>query len=318
MPPTLCYIRLTTRCNARCQMCSFWSSAVMSMEWNALSNLLRLLSSAGVCEVRFTGGEPLCYPFINEAIDLACFLGLHVSLVTNGSLFDDAILSRLARISHWRLFLSLDAAEPELHDHIRGIECFAQIERVVSSPIVKGKVILNVVLSQWNGNHVPDVVQWAADHGVRTINLIPMKDRRYSLPHGTLQEVLGHTLTRCAQLSVAHYVEERRTGIGGLDALRMLRMPTPTVCDVGRRTVFVETDGGLFPCNCAPYRRPETRAGNIFNESGYGWNQAVNYLRVAGAATCDAENCRDYCDYANRLFNQTAVLRAGGSGSRQE
>lgn len=122
--PGLCQIALTNACNARCRFCRFPSVRPEDRSFADPARLLpglRRLRAGGIQYLSFTGGEPLLYPALLEVADEARRLGFHTLLVTNGALLNPALIRDLKQAGLERLIISLDAAEPEVHDRHRGL-----------------------------------------------------------------------------------------------------------------------------------------------------------------------------------------------------
>ncbi|MBA9004953.1 viperin family antiviral radical SAM protein [Thermomonospora cellulosilytica] len=70
------------------------------------------LAEAGFRKLTFAGGEPLLCPWLPDLVALAHRLGMVTSVVTNGSLLDEAMLQRLRGVLDW-ITVSVDSARPE-------------------------------------------------------------------------------------------------------------------------------------------------------------------------------------------------------------
>ncbi len=127
--PGFCQLALTNVCNARCRFCSF---SQVPPEDRAMADPQRLLAGltrlreGGVRYLTLTGGEPLLYPALLETLAAARRLGLVTMLVTNGALLSPEMLRELRAAGLKRLFLSVDAADPEVHDGHRGLPGLAR------------------------------------------------------------------------------------------------------------------------------------------------------------------------------------------------
>jgi MoaA/NifB/PqqE/SkfB family radical SAM enzyme len=75
--------------------------------------------------VDFTGGEPLLYPDLPQALDLAKKLGYRTSVTTNCLLYPKRARELAGKVD--LLHFSLDAATREIHDGIRGVSCFDRV-----------------------------------------------------------------------------------------------------------------------------------------------------------------------------------------------
>lgn len=88
-------LHLTKECNYKCGYCfaDFKHNENLSLnEWKIIINNLK--ASGMVSEVNFAGGEPLLYPGFWELADYAKHGHLKVSVISNGSLFNDKFIIR--------------------------------------------------------------------------------------------------------------------------------------------------------------------------------------------------------------------------------
>jgi MoaA/NifB/PqqE/SkfB family radical SAM enzyme len=123
--PITAEIDMTNLCNHRCPECSGWyfqNRNADSLPLYLAQDIIRQLSKARVRGLIFTGGgEPLCYPYIEEVVKLAYGLGLEVGFITNGSLINEKIARVLLDCCTW-LRISLDAASAETFERIHGMD----------------------------------------------------------------------------------------------------------------------------------------------------------------------------------------------------
>src|SRR5919197_5410647 len=107
----------------------------------------------GVQEFYFTGGEPFLHPDLIRMVEEALAVA-PVTVLTNGTLIDETMASRLVRVADGALYslelrVSLDAATAPENDAVRGHGSFAAAMRAVRlladrglSPIVTATEIL--------------------------------------------------------------------------------------------------------------------------------------------------------------------------------
>lgn len=141
--PGFCQLAVTNACNARCRFCSFAAvpepQKVMADPGRLLAGLVPL-QRRGVRYLTITGGEPLLYPPLWALLTQARRLGLTTLLVTNGALLSPEVLRRLRQAGLGRLLISLDSADPQVHDAQRGLPGLAA--------------------------HIRELVPWAAREGL--------------------------------------------------------------------------------------------------------------------------------------------------------
>lgn len=123
--PSLCNYYLTYRCNARCSFCDIWEKPSPYADVETIQQNLKLLKTAGVKIIDFTGGEPLLHRRIGEVLDLAKQAGFMTTLTTNCLLYPKKAEELFGKVD--MLHFSIDAATKEKHDRSRGVACFDQL-----------------------------------------------------------------------------------------------------------------------------------------------------------------------------------------------
>jgi Fe-coproporphyrin III synthase len=114
---------LTRTCNLKCVHCYTDSTAAAypdELTTAQCKAVLDDLAEFKVPAVLFSGGEPLVRPDIFELAEHARGRGLHVVLSTNGTLIDARIAWRLKELQFAYVGISLDSADPAIHDEFRG------------------------------------------------------------------------------------------------------------------------------------------------------------------------------------------------------
>jgi MoaA/NifB/PqqE/SkfB family radical SAM enzyme len=122
--PFFVSIDLTRRCNLTCLHCRYHSclseyptpvaAPLENMDYAVLSGLLAQLRACGTRDLIFAGeGEPLLYPHFREAVAAAKAAGLHVNVITNGTLLTDDLIEYLIDQRLDLLTVSLWASSPE-------------------------------------------------------------------------------------------------------------------------------------------------------------------------------------------------------------
>lgn len=135
--PAQLVIQATNCCNATCPQCGMRRTARIPRFTLSDETLLRILdgcSARGVQAVSFTGGEPLL--FLDRLVAWIRYAGQagipYIRTGTNGFLFCGAdrpgfkariaqIAQRLAATPLRNFWISLDSAEPDIHERMRGL-----------------------------------------------------------------------------------------------------------------------------------------------------------------------------------------------------
>jgi MoaA/NifB/PqqE/SkfB family radical SAM enzyme len=164
MKPLLCNYYVTLRCNARCEFCNIWRDPNSIERKDAfLSDIdknLRELKAIGVRAVDFTGGEPLLYRNIIEALRLAKRYGLYTTITTNCLLYPSYAreLDGLVDV----LQFSLDATDEQTHNRIRGVKSYHKVmESIAIAKSRRQKISLLHTVTDENVQALSDMVSFA-------------------------------------------------------------------------------------------------------------------------------------------------------------
>ncbi|MEP2025310.1 MAG: radical SAM protein [Reichenbachiella sp.] len=120
--PVLCNYYVTYRCNAKCGFCDIWEKPSPYVTLDHVKENLLALKKLGVKVIDFTGGEPLLHQQIDQFFALAKDLGFITTLTTNAMLYPKFAERLKGQVD--MLHFSLDTAEKEKHDTMRGVACF--------------------------------------------------------------------------------------------------------------------------------------------------------------------------------------------------
>ena len=134
-------IEVTTRCNIDCTHC-FARAGVSKTSSLPLEVAKRIIAEGyhiGYRHLHITGGEPLIWDELFEALDYAFFLGYQtVFLNTNGTLLTNHFSGKLAAYGGVSVSVSLEGSEA-LHDYMRGKDSYTAalqgIEKAIDDDI---------------------------------------------------------------------------------------------------------------------------------------------------------------------------------------
>ncbi|MBN1653107.1 MAG: radical SAM protein [Deltaproteobacteria bacterium] len=116
-------VEITLACNLRCRHCgsSAGEPRPNELSLNELRGCFTELAQLRGEEVCLLGGEPLVRKDWEAVCRAVGEAGLRLVLITNGMLVNAPTVARIAALSHLhRIGVSLDAADPAIHDALRG------------------------------------------------------------------------------------------------------------------------------------------------------------------------------------------------------
>lgn len=160
-------IFLTDGCNLRCPHCLMKAAEVGEDELSTteVCNLLDAFKSNGGRIVTFSGGEIAIRPDLSEIIDHCRSLGIKAELLTNGTLWDEPLVGRVAA-GLGRVQISIDGFSEESNAPIRGKGSFAKSLRAVDLFLragVKVEVAVTPMLTDSLESGASHFVSWAKE-----------------------------------------------------------------------------------------------------------------------------------------------------------
>jgi MoaA/NifB/PqqE/SkfB family radical SAM enzyme len=184
--PTKVDMFFTESCNLRCKFCNYSRKSVGAGKEMSDDEITRLVGqvcgmSAGVFGV--LGGEPfLRKDVLLRSMENVRKARIDGSIVTNGTLLDDADIERIVKMD-WNLVrLSIDGTKTS-HESLRGAEgSFDKVTSALSkihdckarARSVHPTVEINFVLTNSNYKDLADVVRMAAEKSVNFIYVLPL------------------------------------------------------------------------------------------------------------------------------------------------
>lgn len=121
--PTYVTLAVTYRCQCRCDHCyadypeRARKEELSTEQWRTV---IRQVRDLGALTVHFSGGEPLLREDLFELIAYARGLGLLTRVNSNGLLLTEENVKHLKEVGLTECAVSLDSADPEVHDRFRG------------------------------------------------------------------------------------------------------------------------------------------------------------------------------------------------------
>lgn len=167
------YFYLTEGCNLACRHC--WLAPKLQQgeqvypmfDVELLPHILRQAMPLGLRGVKLTGGEPLMHPDIFSVLECVRSHDLECTVETNGVLCTPDLARELARQKDPFVSVSLDGADAEVNDWVRGIPgSFEAAVRGIRNLVAAGirpEIILTVMKK--NRHQIEPIVRLAEDLG---------------------------------------------------------------------------------------------------------------------------------------------------------
>ena len=265
-------VSVTGRCNAKCTYCFYADEMEQRLDlptdaWLAFFDELGSLAVRSVC---LSGGEVFTRPDLWTLIDRAIDNRMRYSLLSNGTLVDDAIVARLLerRTRLDSIQVSIDGSCAEIHDAsrgrgsfekaLRGLRLLKQAGLPVTSRVTINRhnvgdlegiaeLLLNDV--GLRGFSTNDAVEMGSCRHADSIRLPPELERAAMLTLARLDQRYPGRVTALAgplvRWRMFHAMETARFA-GGARTPLMGRL---TACGCVFDKIAVNHDGTITPCN---------------------------------------------------------------------
>jgi len=205
------YFYLTGGCNLACRHC--WIApghqaggrTFPFLEPRLFTAILDQALPLGLSSVKFTGGEPLLHPHIQELLDITREKELALTVETNGVLCTGKLARNIARCRDPFVSVSIDGAKAETHDAIRGVKgsfegALGGVRRLVAAGL-RPQVIMSVMKS--NRDEIEPMLELAERAGAGSVkfNIVQPSGRGEKLHEG------GETLSIAELVALGRHIE---------------------------------------------------------------------------------------------------------------
>lgn len=214
-----------------------------------------------VFQVNFGGGEPFLREDFLAIVGYAQRQGITTCVSTNGTLLTDALVDDLREMAPVYLQVSLDGAQAETNDVIRGRGTFARILAGIELLSERGypDFSLNMVVTRLNVGEIAEFDRLARRYGAKT------RLSRFRPSGGGCGTWEDYRLTREQLMELSAFLGDHAEILTGdsffaltPDSRRALGL---SMCGAAKMTCAVAPDGGVYPC--AFLCDPAFHCGNV-------------------------------------------------------
>jgi len=296
---------LTLKCNLKCIHCGSLAGKARDKELSTIEaiNLCRDLAEINTKEVCFMGGEPFLrkewFKLGKEVKDL----GMRLLIISNGTIFNNDIISKLFQLQPYGLSMSLDGATAKTHDYIRGVNgSFKKLIEFISlSKKVDLPVTVITTVNKLNFKELPMIkdfllrkniawqIQNASPEGRFPKKLMLSKEEFYSL--GLFIASIQKKYSK-EELPI---IGAHCCGYHSKYIPRLGKSPQWDVCQAGITTLSIKSNGDVIGCLSMPDDYIE---GNCIDKRiSEIWNNPNSFAYNRKFKKEDlGENCKD-CKY---------------------
>ena len=301
---------LTPVCNMDCKMCYVRMSpqdqeAIAPLaEVNRWLALAQEAKDAGMLYLLLTGGEPFSHPQFRHIMEGLHRMGFLITINSNGTLIDEAVVQWLKNCPPIRINISLYGASDETYGRLCGNSAgFTQTMKAISLLQDAGiQVKLSCSLTPHNAADLPAIAHYANE------NSLPLQVATYMFPPVRKDSSMTGQNHRFSPEDAAYYMAYADYLTLGAERFAAQKMPVPEQpedcarlgdgirCRAGKCSFWVTWQGALLPCGMFC----QDNAPNVFEiPFAAAWEQVKQETAAIRlppeCATCSAKDSCHAC-----------------------
>lgn len=205
------YFYLTEGCNLACRHC--WiaphyqagSHSFPVLDMDLFRSILEQAKEMNVSGVKLTGGEPFLHPQIMEILQVIRSAELGLTIESNGVLCTPEIAKEVSLNKNPFISISIDSAEPEIHEWVRGVKGSFDATVEGFRNLVRNNIRPQIILSimRRNRDQIEPIIRFAEALGAGSVkyNIVQPTAR------GETMHEQGETLTIQELVEIGNWVE---------------------------------------------------------------------------------------------------------------
>ena len=249
-PVTNIRISLTKQCNLSCIYCHREGEKASKDQLSApeIAEILQLAAEFGIRSVKFTGGEPLLRPDLQEILR-SVPKSMESSLTTNGT-FLAGLARELKDAGLRRVNVSLDSLNPETFKKITGVDRLPDVLEGITAALEAGltPVKINMVLLEGINDHeIDDFLAYVRGNRNLILQLIELMNFNECDHHGDLNGLEHSLAARSKQIVTRRMHHRKKYCLDGAEVEIVRPVHNTEFCAYCTR-LRVTSDGKLKPC----------------------------------------------------------------------
>ena len=316
-------IEVTHKCPLACLHCSSDAtpSSTMQITRKDCLRILRDASKMGAKEVAFSGGEPLLWRALEEAVGVAASYGFRVVVYTSGNvqnIYNQ--MKKLAKAGANSCVFSIFGANPVSHERITRIgNSFLKTKHAISAAKQNNlETEFHFVPFSNNYNELDAIAGLAGKLGITKISVLRF------VPQGRGALIQGRTLDKIQNIQLKRSITRLRSQ--GFDVrtgspYNFLMLNDQPKCSSGIDRLIIGPDLRIFPCDAFKQVMAEEIAGTLKLSmlKDYSleecWSRSPFLEAIRGYLTTDfAEPCAS-CDALVRCLSGCLAQKVIANGN---
>lgn len=260
-------IEVTYRCDLNCIHCSSDAtpSNAIEMSCEDCIDILKQASIMGVKEVTFSGGEPLIWPHINDAVKAAIKNDMRVTIYTSGNC--DSFRQKAKELFKYgasRCIFSMFGATAIMHERItRTKNSFNQtLNSILEANKIGFTTEVHFVPMAYNYQELTEIAAISKNCGASVVSVLRLvtQGRAVLLRERTLNRLQNIELRKIIQ-----YLRKSGYNIRTGSPYNILMLNDNPKCCAAIDRIIIAPDLKLYPCDAFKCIKAEELVGTINN-----------------------------------------------------
>lgn len=306
------YIRIkpTNLCNHNCYYCHYKNPYLILDEYNPndmipydkMMEIINDMKNMKVKAVTFSGGgEPLVYPYIEEAMNKVVEAGIDLSIITNGSMLCDEKARILSRAKWVRI--SIDSIIPQNYAKIRGIgenalnKLLKNIEEFAKIKEESCELGINFVIGKENYKEISDVAITMKNIGVNHVKFAPLFSNETEKYHENIKDEIIANLNHLSSKLNSEKFKIIDLYSSDFDNYEVFKR-TYSRCPIKEFICVIAANSKVYFCHDKAYLKNGCVCDLTNQSFKQGWNseEVTRKFREFDAR----ETCKQHCVYDSR------------------
>lgn len=253
------------------------------------------------CTIILGHGEPLLYPKFFEVLEYIKSKNLNSIIMTNGSLINENIASKLNEIKPLHICVSLDSVNQEIHDKIR--QSNGAWIKAKNALLLLKKTGLKVKIASTIDILDPyrsfDLIEFAKQYNLDGINFLTIRNESFKYHKKSISNYM-EALTKLAnfmindddfQIKIHDPLILSHVKLDSLNEDFRDKFIDLNRCTAGISRISVLPDGSITPCNLVPLHLGNIRTDRIATV----WYKSQLLQKIRNSKNCSSCSFSEYC-----------------------
>lgn len=252
--PVLMNLELTTKCPLRCPQCYCDLTGGKDLPLSEALYWIEEADHCGIRTVNLSGGETMCYPYLNDIIRACKRRGIEANVAVSGYGINEQVLKELIDSGVADICVSLNGSTREINEKSReGYEMAIHALELLRK-LGYGRTRINWVMHSHNAADFEGMMKLSEEYKVRALVVMVFKpDSSHQLPSVPDRKQLCRVADRIrkykgvVEIEVEECFSQLRAILGERYLTNLNRGPCRG-CGAGRDGISVNVEGRLTPC----------------------------------------------------------------------